>query len=393
MAPTDDRPVGTNYTDKGPKPDRGRFIKFDHVEWWVGNAKQAASYYCTRLGFEPHAYRGLETGNRDVACHVVKQKDTIFVFKSSYEPDSEITKVMGAHMVRHGDGVKDVAFTVEDLDGIMIKSKEKGVKVVKDIWEEEDEGGKVRFATVQTYGDTTHTFVERKGYNGLFLPGYKAPMHEDVLLSSLPEGGLYFVDHVVGNQPDLTMEDAVKWYERNLMFHRFWSVDDTQLHTEYSALRSIVMTNYEETIKMPINEPAPGKKKSQIQEYVDYYGSAGVQHIALRSFDIIKSIENLRARGMVFLNIPDSYYNQLRKRLANSAVKVTEDIDILQKLKILVDYDEKGYLLQIFTKPVQDKPTVFIEVIQRKNHQGFGAGNFKALFECIELDQKERGNL
>jgi len=267
------------------------------------------------------------------------------------------------------------------------------VKVVRDIWEEEDEGGKIRFATVQTYGDTTHTFVERKGYTGLFLPGYKAPLHEDVLLASLPEGGLYFVDHVVGNQPDLAMEDAVKWYERNLMFHRFWSVDDTQLHTEYSALRSIVMTNYEETIKMPINEPAPGKKKSQIQEYVDYYGSAGVQHIALRSFDIIKSIENLRARGMVFLNIPDSYYNHLRKRLANSAVKVTEDIDILQKLKILVDYDEKGYLLQIFTKPVQDKPTVFIEVIQRKNHQGFGAGNFKALFECIELDQKERGNL
>jgi len=393
MGATDDRPVGTNYTDKGPKPDRGRFIKFDHVEWWVGNAKQAASFYCTRLGFQPFAYRGLETGNRDVACHVVKQKDTIFVFKSSYEPDSEITKVMGAHMVRHGDGVKDVAFTVEDLDGIMIKSKEKGVKVVRDIWEEEDEGGKIRFATVQTYGDTTHTFVERKGYTGLFLPGYKAPLHEDVLLGSLPEGGLYFVDHVVGNQPDLAMEDAVKWYERNLMFHRFWSVDDTQLHTDYSALRSIVMTNYEETIKMPINEPAPGKKKSQIQEYVDYYGSAGVQHIALRSFDIIKSIENLRARGMVFLNIPDSYYNQLRKRLANSAVKVTEDIDILQKLKILVDYDEKGYLLQIFTKPVQDKPTVFIEVIQRKNHQGFGAGNFKALFECIELDQKERGNL
>lgn len=393
MAPTDDRPVGTNYTDKGPKPERGRFLRFDHIEWWVGNAKQAASYYCTRFGFEPMAYKGLETGNRDVACHVVKQRDTIFVFKSAYEPDSEITKIMGQHLVAHGDGVKDVAFTVEDLDGIMDKCKERGVNIVQDVWEETDEGGSVRFAKVQTYGDTTHTFVERKGYSGLFLPGYSPTVQEDALLSLLPPIGLYFVDHVVGNQPDLQMEDTAAWYERNLLFHRFWSVDDSQMHTEYSALRSIVMTNYEETIRLPINEPAPGKKKSQIQEYVDYYGSAGVQHIALRSFDIIKSIENLRSRGMVFLDIPDSYYNHLRKRLENSPVKVKEDLEKLQKQKILVDYDDDGYLLQIFTKPVQDKPTVFIEIIQRHNHQGFGAGNFKALFECIEIDQGKRGNL
>jgi len=393
MAHVDDRPVGTNYTDKGPKPDRGRFLKFDHIEWWVGNAKQAVTYYCTRLGFQPYAYKGLETGNRDVACHVVKQKDTIFVFKSAYEPGSEISKIMGKHLVSHGDGVKDVAFTVEDLDGIMSKCKERGVKIVKDIWEESDETGTVRMATVQTYGDTTHTLIERKGYSGLFLPGYKPVASEDVLLANLPEAGAYFIDHVVGNQPDLSMEDAASWYERNLMFHRFWSVDDTQMHTDYSALRSVVMTNYEETIKMPINEPAPGKRKSQIQEFVDYYGSAGVQHIALRSFDIIKSIENLRARGMMFLDIPDSYYMQLRKRLPNSPVKVKEDLDKIQKLKILIDYDDEGYLLQIFTKPLQDKPTVFIEIIQRHNHQGFGAGNFKALFECIELDQAKRGNL
>jgi len=277
--------------------------------------------------------------------------------------------------------------------GIMEQCKNKGVKVVRDIWTEEDEGGKVRFATVQTYGDTTHTLVERHGFKGLFLPGYKDPYYKDLLSPSLPPTGIYFVDHVVGNQPDLMMEDVAKWYEHNLMFHRFWSVDDTQLHTEYSALRSVVMTNYEETIKMPINEPAPGKKKSQIQEYVDYYGSAGVQHIALRSFDILASIANLRSRGVEFLNIPDSYYNVLRKRLANSPVKVKEDLDEIQKLKILIDYDEKGYLLQIFTKPLQDRPTVFIEIIQRHNHQGFGAGNFKALFECIELDQASRGNL
>lgn len=395
MAPVtgDDRPIGTNYTDKGPKPEKGKFLKFDHIEWWVGNAKQAASFYCARMGFQPFAYKGLETGHRTTACHAIKARDTVFVFKSAYNPGSEECKVMGAHLVAHGDGVKDVSFTVEDLDGIMEQCKKKGVKVVKDIWTEEDDGGKVRFATVQTYGDTTHTFVERAGFKGLFLPGYKVPYYTDILSPTLPPNGIYFVDHVVGNQPDLKMEDAAKWYEQNLMFHRFWSVDDTQMHTEFSALRSIVMANYEETIKMPINEPAPGKKKSQIQEYVDYYGSAGVQHIALRSFDIIASIKNLRARGMEFLNIPDSYYNVLRKRLPNSPVKVKEDIDEIQRLKILIDYDDNGYLLQIFTKPLQDRPTVFIEVIQRHNHQGFGAGNFKALFECIELDQATRGNL
>merc|ERR1712141_758912 len=292
-----------------------------------------------------------------------------------------------------GDGVKDVSFSVEDLDAIVDRAKKKGVKIVRDIFEEQDEFGKVRYAIVQTYGETTHTFIERNNYKGLFLPGYKPARMKDNLLPKMPDPSILYIDHIVGNQPDLAMEDAAKWYENNLMFHRFWSVDDSQMHTEYSALRSVVVANYEETIKMPINEPAPGKRKSQIQEYIDYYGSAGVQHIALRSDDIIKSIENLRYRGMEFLNIPDNYYNVLRKRLANSKVKVKEDIDEIQRLKILIDYDDNGYLLQIFTKPLQDRPTVFIEFIQRNNHQGFGAGNFKALFQCIELDQAERGNL
>merc|ERR1712121_218931 len=269
-----------------------------------------------------------------------------------------------------------------------------GATVVKDIWEESDDNGTVRFAVVQTYGETTHTLIERQNYNGLFLPGYHKPIDgEDKLASTLENPGLRFIDHIVGNQPDLQMENVAQWYEKNLLFHRFWSVDEDMVHTEYSSLRSIVVTNYEETIKMPINEPAPGKRKSQIQEYVDYYGGAGVQHIALRSDDIIKSIENLRYRGTEFLDIPDSYYRELRKRLRNSKVRVKEDIDILQKLRILIDYDDNGYLLQIFTKPLQDRPTVFIEIIQRNNHQGFGAGNFKALFQCIELDQQERGNL
>jgi len=387
------RPIGTTYSDKGPKPEKGKFLDFDHIEWWVGNAKQAASHYCIRFGFQHWAYKGLETGERKVACHAVKQNNTIFVFKSAYEPGSPETIKMGAHLTKHGDGVKDVAFSVEDLDAIIARAKQKGVKIVRDIFEEQDEFGKVRMAVVQTYGETTHTFIERGNYKGLFLPGYKPARMKDDLLAKMPDPNILYIDHIVGNQPDLCMEDAAKWYETNLMFHRFWSVDDSQVHTNYSALRSIVMANWEETIRMPINEPAPGLKKSQIQEYIDYYGSAGVQHIALRTPNIINAIESLKFRGMEFLDIPDTYYTELRKRLKLSKVNVKEDISILQRLKILIDYDDDGYLLQIFSKPVQDRPTVFIELIQRNGHQGFGAGNFKALFESIEIEQKERGNL
>uniref|UniRef100_A0A8C1R602 4-hydroxyphenylpyruvate dioxygenase n=1 Tax=Cyprinus carpio TaxID=7962 RepID=A0A8C1R602_CYPCA len=335
---------------------------------WVGNAKQAASYYCNKLGFEPLAYRGLETGSRDVVSHVVKQGKVR----------------MGDHLVKHGDGVKDVAFTVENCDFLVEKARERGAIVIKEPHVVEDKFGRVKLAVLQTYGDTTHTFVERTGYNGLFLPGFHAP---------LPSGKLDFIDHVVGNQPDNEMVPIVEWYQRNLLFHRFWSVDDKQLQTEYSALRSIVVANYEETVKMPINEPAMGKRKSQIQEYVEYYGSAGVQHIAMNTSDIITAIRNLKERGMEFMTVPDTYYQQLREKLKSSKVQIVEDISILEELKILVDYDDNGYLLQIFTKPVQDRPTVFLEVIQRHNHQGFGAGNFKSLFQAIEADQNARGNL
>ncbi|XP_055862339.1 4-hydroxyphenylpyruvate dioxygenase-like [Biomphalaria glabrata] len=381
----------TSYTDKGPKPEGGRFLSFDHVTFWVGNAKQAASYYCTRLGFEPFMYRGLETGSRNVASHVVKQNKIIYVFQSMLEPDKPAD--MASHLTKHGDGVKDVAFEVEDLDAIVKIAKERGAKVVKDIWEESDEQGTVRMASVQTYGDTTHTLIDRSKYTGPFLPNYRPAQTNDPLVTLLPSTGLLHIDHIVGNQPDLGMNDTVHWYEKNLMFHRFWSVDDKQLSTEFSALRSIVVTNFEETIKMPINEPAPGKRKSQIQEYVDYYGGAGVQHIAMRTNNIIESISNLRARGQQFLEIPATYYRTLRENLKNAKIKVTEDLDVLQKLHILVDYDDEGYLLQIFTKNMQDRPTLFLEVIQRHNHQGFGAGNFKSLFEAIEADQAERGNL
>lgn len=380
----------TTYTDKGPKPEAGRFLNFDHLTIWVGNAKQAASFYCTRMGFEPYAYKGLETGSRQVVAHAIRQNRIIFVLASPLNPGN---KEMGHFMEAHGDSVKDIAFAVEDLDAIVKKAVQRGAKVVRNIWEESDETGTVRMATVATYGDTTHTFIERNNYKGIFLPGFKKPISEDVLLQKLPKGGLHFIDHIVSNHPETFMEPMSQWYENNLMFHRFWSVDDKQIHTKYSALRSIVVANYEETIKMPINEPAPGIKKSQIEEYIEFNGGPGVQHIALNSSDIIQSITNLKERGIEFLRVPETYYVQLRNNLKKSKVVITEDLDILQKLKILIDFDDNGYLLQIFTKPVQDRPTLFLEVIQRHNHNGFGAGNFKSLFEAIEAEQALRGNL
>uniref|UniRef100_A0A671TPS3 4-hydroxyphenylpyruvate dioxygenase n=1 Tax=Sparus aurata TaxID=8175 RepID=A0A671TPS3_SPAAU len=340
----------TSYTDKGEKPVRGKFVKFHHLTFWVGNAKQAASFYCDKMGFEPLAYKGLETGSREVVSHVIRQDKIMFVFESPLNPGNE---EMGHHLMKHGDGVKDIAFQVEDCDFLIKTAKERGAIIVKEPWVEQDSHGRVKYAVVQTYGDTTHTLIEYLSpYKGLFLPGYKEPLFRDPLLAKLPPGGLSFIDHVVGNQPDDEMVPVSDWYQKCLMFHRFWSIDDKQIHTQFSSLRSIVVTNYEETIKMPINEPAPGKRISQIQEYVDYNGGPGVQHIALNTSDIIEA-----------------------------------------ELKILVDYDDKGYLLQIFTKPVQDRPTLFLEVIQRHNHFGFGAGNFKSLFEAIEKDQDARGNL
>lgn len=381
----------TYYANKGEKPTVGKFLSFDHVTFYVGNAKQAADYYTTRMGFSKFAYSGLETGSRNVVSWIVKQNDIYFIFKSALLPGNE---EHGAHIVKHGDAVKDVAFTVEDCRGLYKKAIECGAVSVREPWTETDECGTVTFASVRTYGDTTHTFVERGGWTGAtFLPGYKLVEGTDPIQALLPASNLLFVDHLVGNQPDLMMEDAAAWYEKMLQFHRFWSVDDKQVHTEYSSLRSIVVTNYDETIKMPINEPAPGKRKSQIQEYVDYNGGAGVQHIALRTNDIISTVTNLKSRGQKFLTIPKTYYTQLREALKSSKVRIAEDMDVLESLNILIDYDDGGYLLQIFTKPMQDRPTLFLEVIQRENHQGFGAGNFKALFTAIEIDQDKRGNL
>uniref|UniRef100_A0A6Q2X014 4-hydroxyphenylpyruvate dioxygenase n=1 Tax=Esox lucius TaxID=8010 RepID=A0A6Q2X014_ESOLU len=365
----------TSYADKGEKHERGRFVRFHHVTFWVGNAKQAAMFYCDKMGFEPLAYKGLETGSREVVSHVIKQDKILFVFESALNPGNE---EMGEHLVKHGDGVKDVAFQVEDMD-FLVKVSEKYLKALK----------KCLCGILNQYLEGRAEGGGRRAEGG----GRRAEgllMHMPQLR---PPGLLHFIDHIVGNQPDDAMVPVSDWYQKCLLFHRFWSIDDKQIHTQYSSLRSIVVTNYEETIKMPINEPAPGKKKSQIQEYCDYNGGPGVQHIALNTSDIIQAIVNLRARGMEFLTAPDSYYEILREKLKTAKIKVKEDLKRLQELKILVDFDDKGYLLQIFTKPMQDRPTLFLEVIQRHNHFGFGAGNFKSLFEAIEKDQDARGNL
>uniref|UniRef100_A0A7N6A2P9 4-hydroxyphenylpyruvate dioxygenase n=1 Tax=Anabas testudineus TaxID=64144 RepID=A0A7N6A2P9_ANATE len=253
-----------------------------------GNAKQAASFYCDKMGFEPLAYKGLETGSREVVSHAIKQDKIIFVFQSPLNPGNE---EMGEHLIKHGDGAKDIAFQVEDCDFLIKTAQDRGAVIVKEPWVEQDSHGRVKYAVVQTYGDTTHTLIEYLGpYKGLFLPSYKEPLFRDPLLTKLPPAGLNFIDHIVGNQPDDQMVPVSDWYQKCLMFHRFWSIDDKQIHTQYSALRSIVVTNYEETIKMPINEPAMGKKKSQIQEYVDYNGGPGVQHIALNTSNIIQTV-------------------------------------------------------------------------------------------------------
>eukprot|EP01122_Echinamoeba_exundans_P009596 TRINITY_DN3433_c0_g2_i1.p1 TRINITY_DN3433_c0_g2~~TRINITY_DN3433_c0_g2_i1.p1 ORF type:complete len:382 (+),score=121.06 TRINITY_DN3433_c0_g2_i1:99-1244(+) len=380
-----------DYKDKGPQPPAGvKYSGFDHLKFWVGNAKQAAAWYVGRFGFHEIAYKGLETGSREFAHHVVQQNKIIFEFISPYNPNNE---AFAKELSQHGDGVKDVAFTVEDSRAVYKTAIEGGAVSVMEPTEFKDDDGVVVMSTVRTYGTTNHTFVERKNYKGIFLPGYRVVTERDPFENLTPAVNLGFVDHCVGNQPDNEMVPVVQWYESALKFHRFWSVDDKMMHTEYSALRSIVVTDYDETVKMPINEPAPGKKKSQIQEYVDYYGGSGVQHIALNTPDVLNAVTQLRARGVKFLSVPKSYYSNLREKLKMSPVQVKEDLDKIEQMEILVDYDDKGYLLQIFTQPCQDRPTLFIEIIQRANHQGFGAGNFKALFEAIEREQQNRGNL
>lgn len=354
---------------------------FDHVHFTVGNAKQAAFYYQMMYGFDLVAYRGLEQGERDHASYVLKQNDVIFVLTSPYTHKSQANEFLA----RHGDGVDDIAFGVDDAEKAWQHTTANGAQSVMEPKAFEDENGAVVLSAIRTYGDVTHTFVQREGYNGPFLPGYHA-MESTVKAEPV---GFEFIDHIVGNQSDNEMEKVVKFYEDIFGFQRLWTVDDKDISTDYTALRSVVVSDETETVKMPINEPAKGLKKSQIEEYVDFNAGAGVQHVALYTKDIITTIKKLVANGTEFLTVPDAYYDALPARVG----KIDEEIPTLKKLGILVDRDDSGYLLQLFTKPVQDRPTLFYEIIQRKDARSFGKGNFKALFESIEREQERRGTL
>ncbi len=350
----------------------------DHLEFYVGNAKQSSYYLARAFGFKIVAYSGLETGNREKVSYVLVQKNMRFVVSGALSSDNRIAEFVKTH----GDGVKDVALLVDDVDKAYSEAVKRGAVAIAPPEELTDEDGTLKKAVIGTYGDTIHTLVERKNYKGTFMPGFQK------IEFNIPfeESGLIAVDHVVGNVEK--MEEWVSYYENVMGFKQMIHFDDDDISTEYSALMSKVMTNGSR-IKFPINEPADGKRKSQIQEYLEFYNGAGVQHLALLTSDIVKTIEVLRANGVEFLDTPDTYYDELTARVG----KIDEEIDKLKELKILVDRDEEGYLLQIFTKPIVDRPTLFIEIIQRKGSRGFGEGNFKALFESIEREQERRGNL
>ena len=350
-----------------------------HVEFYVGNAKQAAYYYRKAFGYDQIAYSGLETGDREKASYVLGQGRIRMVFSTPLNGNNELAE----HIRKHGDGVKDIAFHVDDAKACYEACVNRGAKSARTPEIFKDENGSVTKASIFTYGETVHSFISYNDYDGPFLPGF---------IDSKIEGnnvGLKFIDHIVGNVELGKMEHWVNFYADIMGFSQIQEFSDDDISTEYSALMSKVMESDNGRIKFPINEPAEGKRKSQIDEYLEFYEGAGVQHLALLTSDIIKTIGKLKENGVEFLEVPDTYYEDLTERVG----AIDEDIEVLRKLKILVDRDDEGYLLQLFTKPVEDRPTVFYEVIQRKGSKGFGVGNFKALFEAIERHQAERGNL
>jgi len=353
----------------------------DYVEFYVGNAKQAAHFYKTAFGFQSVAYSGPETGDKEKVSYVVRQNKLTFVFTTALHPDHPVAK----HTHLHGDGVKVLAMRVEDAAGAWRETTVRGGKSYMEPTTLADKWGEVVLSGIHTYGETVHLFVERRNYQGSFMPGFR----EWRSAYNPPAAGLLYVDHCVGNVGWNQMDPWVRFYEDVMGFRNILSFDDNDISTEYSALMSKVMSNGNGFVKFPINEPAEGKKKSQVEEYLEYYGGEGVQHVALATADIVATVTQLRDRGVEFLQVPSSYYDDLLRRVGT----IDEDLGPLKQLGILVDRDDEGYLLQIFTKPVEDRPTVFFEIIQRKGAKSFGAGNFKALFEAIEHEQELRGNL
>ena len=353
----------------------------DYVEFYVGNAKQAAHYYQTAFGFQPLAYAGLETGLKDRTSYVIRQDKITFILTTSLVPDSPIAD----HCKLHGDGVKVVALWVDDARKSFEETIKRGARAYLQPKTEKDDHGEVVMSGIHTYGETVHVFVERKNYHGIFLPGF---VKWEPLYRPGPVG-LRYVDHMVGNVNWGEMNTWAQFYHDVMGFNQLISFDDADISTEYTALMSKVMASSNLYIKFPLNEPAHGKKKSQIEEYIDFYQGGGVQHVAMATNNILETVSALKSRGVEFLRVPDAYYDSLISRVG----KIDETLEPLKELGILVDRDEDGYLLQIFTKPVEDRPTVFYEIIQRKGAKSFGKGNFKALFESIELEQEKRGTL
>ncbi len=358
----------------------------DYVEFYVGNAKQAAHFYKTAFGFQSYAYKGLETGSKDAVSYVLKQDKIRLVLTTPLTSKS----IINDHIVKHGDGVKVIALWVDDARKAYKETTSRGATSYLEPTVETDEDGELIKAGIYTYGETVHMFIERKNYHGIFMPGFQEWKTD----YNPPTSGLKYIDHMVGNVGWNQMDVWVKWYEDVMGFENFLSFDDKQIHTEYSALMSKVMSNGNGRIKFPINEPAEGKKRSQIEEYLDFYEGAGVQHIAVATNDIVKTVSQLKSKGVEFLSTPpEEYYSAVPGRLEEFSHELREDIEKLKALGIMIDADEEGYLLQIFTKPIEDRPTLFFEIIQRMGAKGFGAGNFKALFESIEREQAKRGTL
>jgi len=354
----------------------------DFVEFYVGNARQSAHYYRSAFGMKLVAYRGPETGTRDRASYLLQQDKIRFVLTTPLQPDGPIAD----HIKKHGDGVREIALWVDDADGAYRETTKRGALGILEPTVLQDEQGEVRISAIAAYGDTIHGFVERKNYHGVFFPGFKAVESEDIVARPV---GLKHIDHMVGNVGWNQMDTWVNFYRDVMGFQLYQHFDDNDISTEYSALMSKVMANGNGRVKFPINEPAVGKRKSQIEEYLEFYHGPGVQHIAMATDDIIATVSKMRSQGIDFLRVPTTYYETLEER----AGKIDEPIDKLAELGILVDRDDEGYMLQIFTKPVSDRPTLFFEVIQRKGSRSFGKGNFKALFEAIEREQAIRGNL